>query len=131
MDDVLRRELGGIGALLRGIFRRVRSVSSGPDETPATGAELAASRSIDLDALLADPDPADLLVRRHGFAEAEVEVFAEWLASLAAATEGEERLRLAATACALYKHQDAHGAPAPPSRLHILRELASYSPDKP
>ncbi len=130
MDDILRRELAGIGTLLRGLLRRVTGRHGGQtDEEPLpTGAELAARHGIDLGVLLAEERPAEWLARHGGLSEPQTELFAEWLASLAAAAEGDERLRLAATACDIYKYLDARGAPASPARLYILRELASYKP---
>ena len=51
------------------------------------------------------------------------------LADLAAAAEtSDEARRCAAAACAVYRHQDAHKAPASLGRYYILKELAKYNP---
>ncbi len=129
MEDFILKEIDKIGALLRGILRKA-GIRREPDAAcDTTKTELAGRLNIDIDALLSEEDFVRELVERHGFSPNDLELFAELLADLAAAagTPAESR-KCAAAACALYKYQDAHGAPASFNRYYILKELAKYNP---
>lgn len=133
MEDFILREIGKIGHLLRSLLHRLglRRTAEGPSDelVETTKSELIERLDIDIDTLLRDERFVERLVAEYGFGEEELEAFAELLADLAAAAEThDEQCRLAAAACTVYKHQEAHGAPASINRYYVLKELARYNP---
>lgn len=132
MEDFILREIDKIGVLLRGILRKIGllgQTDSADTVVETTKTELAGQLSIDIDTLLAEEDFVSVLAERHGFGPDDLELFAELLADLAAAADTPaEAQKCAAAACAVYKYQDAHKAPASLGRYYILKELAKYNP---
>lgn len=131
MGDYILREIDRIGALLRALLDRAGALRHSPARERLAAevrAELTAGPDIDLDALLADPDPVGRLSSDHGFTEEHLELAAELLADLAGATADEaERQRLAAAALTIYRRLDEADAPASFNRFFILNELNQYS----
>ena len=130
MEDFILREIDKIGVLLRGMLHKIGILRrSDAPETVGPTAKTELADRLDIEALLAEEDFVSVLVERHGFGPDDLELFAELLADLAAAAEtSDEARRCAATACAVYRHPDAHKAPASLGRYYILKELAKYNP---
>lgn len=131
MEDFILREIDRIGELLRALLGKVGLLKASHDDKAAIATaktELVVNLNMDIESLLTQDDFIGVLVQEHGFSNGNLEQFAELLADLAAASdEREERQRLAAAACAIYKYQDAHKAPASLNRYYILKELKNYN----
>ncbi len=133
MEDFILREIDKIGQLLRSLLHRLglrRTAEMPTDElVETTKSELIERLDLDIDTLLRDERFVERLVAEYGFGENDLEACAELLADLAAAAEThDEQCRLAAAACTVYQHQEAHGAPASINRYYVLKELARYNP---
>ena len=130
MEDFILREIDKIGVLLRGMLHKIGILRrSDAPETVGPTAKTELADRLDIEALLAEEDFVSVLVERHGFGPDDLMLFAVLLADLAAAAvTSHEARRCAAAACAVYRHQDAHKAPASLGRYYILKELAKYNP---
>ena len=124
MEDFILREIDKIGGLLRGMLHKIGILRrSDAPETVGPTAKTELADRLDIEALLAEEDFVSVLVERHGFGPDDLELFAELLADLAAAAEtSDEARRCAAAACAVYRHPDAHKAPASLGRYYRRKE---------
>ncbi len=130
MQDILIREIERLGQMIAAILERVggmRRSGSGEPVLPVVKTELADRLDMDLDTLLEEDDPADVLVSRYGFDTGNLEKFAELLFDVTVASDDtSERRRLAAGIRNIYGYLEHNTNSASLYRYEILRELQDY-----
>lgn len=119
-----------LGQMIAAILERVgvmKRGGGGEPLLPAVKTELAERLDVDLDTLLADDDPAGILVARYGFDDGNLEKFAELLFDVAEASDAaEERRRLADGIRKIYGYLERNSNSVSLYRYEILRELQNY-----
>ena len=131
MEDYILREIDKIGKLIDGLLQKIgikRMSASKETVYETTKTELAETLNLDIDALLAQEDFIDMLIREHGFSDENLEKFAELLFDfVAASSDRDAKIRLTCGITAIYRYLNEKKAPASLNRYYILKELDGYS----
>lgn len=127
--DYIMREIEKIAKLIEAILVKLRILKkeNRSELLYATAkTELSEKLDIDLDGLLANGNPAEVLVTRYGFSNGDLEKFAKLLFDLIApATGGEERTALIHGIEDIYRYLERKTATFSFDQYYMLKELES------
>ena len=131
MEDYLLREIEKVRKILEALLAKMGvstgALSIGASVCEAAKTELNEELALDTDALLESENFVDVLIKRHGFNNGNLEQFAELLFGFTTAEQDEaSKRKLALNIRKIYEYLDENEKSVSFNRFHILEELKKY-----